>query len=119
MDRAYENSIQVEINGETFAMELASNATADAFAELLPLKAELSELNGNEKYVYLNQALPSDPAVPSGIEAGDVMLFGDSCLVVFYESFSTSYSYTMIGRIEDASRLRESLGSGSVEAAFL
>lgn len=118
MDIPHDVGAQMSVNGETFAIKLADNATAEAFSGMLPLRVRLSELNGNEKYVNLDQSLPTDPAVPSGIEAGDVMLFGNSCLVVFYESFSTTYSYTRIGSIEDASGLRRSLGPGSVEATF-
>lgn len=29
------------------------------------------------------------------------MLFGSDCLVVFYQSFDTSYSYTKIGHIDN------------------
>ena len=101
-----------------FSVELANNETADAFAELLPCDLAMNELNGNEKYCYLDEPLPSAPAVPDGIEAGDVMLYGDSCLVVFYESFSTSYSYTRIGHITDTQGLADALGSGDVSVTF-
>lgn len=35
------------------------------------------------------------------IHAGDIMLYGASCLVLFYEDFNTSYRYTPLGYIED------------------
>jgi hypothetical protein len=33
------------------------------------------------------------------------MLYGNNCLVVFYKSFDTSYSYTKIGHIESLNEL--------------
>ena len=44
------------------------------------------------------------------------MLFGSDCLVHFFEDFSTSYSYTRIGHIEDAGC--STLTSGTVEVTF-
>ena len=43
------------------------------------------------------------------------MLYGNNCLVIFYESFSTTYSYTKIGHIENIDNLKENLESGNVE----
>ena len=45
--------------------------------------------------------------VPFIIEAGDIMLFGNNCLVVFYKSFNSSYSYTKIGHIENLEELEK------------
>ena len=46
------------------------------------------------------------------------MLYGDSCLVVFYKSFDTSYTYTKIGRMDDTSGLSDTLGTGGVTVTF-
>ena len=63
------------------------------------MELEMNELNGNEKYYYLDESLPVNPYSPNTIGKGDIMLFGSSCLVIFYDNFNTSYSYTRIGKI--------------------
>lgn len=118
MAASQSGTVQVAINGSTFAIDLADNATAVAFAGLLPMKVQMEELNGNEKYVFLDGALPSSPANPGTIEAGDVMLYGDTCLVIFYETHTTSYAYTRIGKIADAAGLQSAVGTGSIAASF-
>ncbi len=111
-------SITVTINGRDFSATLYDNETSRAFKERLPLTLDMSELNGNEKYYYLPDSLPRNSSVPSGINAGDIMLYGDDCIVIFYESFSTSYSYTPIGKIDDPDGLAAALGNMSVQVAF-
>lgn len=111
-------NIEITVNGHTFSAELYDNDTAKALMERLPLALDMSELNGNEKYCYLSESLPTNSSRPSGIHAGDIMLYGSDCLVIFYENFSTSYSYTPIGKINDPDGLAEVFGSGSVQVTF-
>ena len=85
---------------------------------MLPLTLQMNELNGNEKYHYLSTSLPANASCPGTIHAGDILLYGSSCLVVFYKTFSTSYSYTRIGRIDNADNLANTLGSGNVSVTF-
>ena len=110
--------IKLTIGGADFTAELANNATAQAFNALLPMTLNMTELNGNEKYKYLDTTLPTNAACPGTIHAGDILLYGNNCVVVFYKTFSTSYSYTRIGRITDPSLLESAVGGGSVEIQF-
>ncbi len=109
-----DNRVKVTINGQEFSAVLYDNETARAFKAMLLVTITMNDLNGNEKYHYFNNALPADSTRPGTINEGDLMLYGSSCLVLFYETFQSSYSYTRIGYIEDTSRLRDALGSGDV-----
>ena len=111
-------AMTLRIGDQAFSAILEDNETARAFAALLPMELAMTELNGNEKYHYLMSGLPSAPARVGRVEAGDIMLFGDACVVVFYESFDTPYSYTRIGKIKDAQGLAERLGKGDANVYF-
>ena len=113
-----EQVMTVEVNGQKFEAELYDNDTADAFKEMLPITFSMNEHNGNEKYIYMDQSLPSASEKIGGIQNGDIMLFGSDCLVVFYESFQTSYTYTRIGYIKNPDGLPSALGNGSAEISF-
>ena len=111
-------SITITVNGTAFAATLADNAAAEAFAAMLPLTLEMDELNGNEKYHYLDSSLPTSSYSPGTINAGDLMLYGSSCVVLFYDTFSTGYSYTRIGKIDNPDGLAAAVGSGSASVTF-
>ena len=108
------DSVKVIIDNKEYKMNLEDNETTKSFINILPKTWKMNELNGNEKYVYLSSSLPTSPNVPKIIEKGDVMLFGDDCIVIFYESFKTNYSYTKIGSIENL----PDLGNSSIEVKF-
>lgn len=112
------NKLYIRIGNSTFTITLEDNATAKAFKALLPLTLNMSEMNGNEKYFNLSSTLPTAASRPGSIHTGDLMLYGSSTLVLFYESFSSSYSYTRIGRIDKPSGLANALGTGSANVTF-
>lgn len=101
-----------------FAVMLEDNPTARAFAQLLPITLDMPDLNDNEKHVRLPRSLPTNAVRPGTIRTGDVMLYGDNTLVVFYKTFSSSYSYTRIGRVAKIDGLVEALGTGSQHIGF-
>ena len=106
--------VSLDINGNNFIANLEESETTKKLIEMLPLDINMNELNGNEKYYYLDSNLPTNQYNPRQIKAGDLMLYGNNCLVIFYEDFNTSYSYTKIGKIENVDELKSSLGRGSV-----
>ena len=111
-------SITVTVGDTAFSATLENSETSCALAELLPLTLNMSELNGNEKYFYLDQSLPTDSKRPGQIHTGDLMLYGDNCLVLFYKSFSSSYSYTRLGSIDDPEGLAQAVGHGNATVTF-
>lgn len=111
-------TMKLEINGEVFHVVLEVNETSKAFYNLLPQEFTMRELNNNEKYYYLNTSLPTDDECPGTINAGDIMLWGDNCIVIFYKTFKTPYSYTKIGEISNTENLESCLGADSVVVKF-
>ena len=108
------SSMKVIINNKDYTLNLENNLTAQKFIELAPLEITMDELNGNEKYKYLSNSLPVNKIKPGRIEKGDVMLYENSCIVIFYKSFDSRYEYTRIGHIDNL----PDLGKGSIEVKF-
>lgn len=113
-----ERNITITVNGTSFAATLEDNVAGRAFAAMLPLTLDMSEMNSNEKYHYLDESLPTESYRPGTIQAGDLMLYGSSCVVLFYETFSSGYSYTRLGRIGNPEGLAAAVGGGNVSVTF-
>lgn len=110
--------LTIEVGGQVFTATLLDNPTTRALLEHLPMTISMGELNGNEKYYYMSDSLPTNFKRPGNIHAGDLMLYGSDCLVLFYESLSSGYSYTKLGSVDNPSGLVTALGRGSVEVTF-
>ncbi len=110
--------INIQVGDKNFTAILYDNETTRALLEKLPLTVSMDELNGNEKFHFFSEEFPTDSERVGNIKAGDLMLFGTDCLVLFYESFFTGYSYTRLGNIEDSGGLADAVGSGSITVTF-
>ena len=94
-------SAKLLIDNTEYIITLEDNETVDALVNNMPLDLSMSNLNGNEFYSYLDFTLPTNSYNPGKINKGDIYLYGNNCLVIFYESFNTSYSYTKIGKLDN------------------
>ncbi len=110
--------LKITVGNHVFTATLLDNATTAAFIAKLPLTLKMNELNGNEKYGDLAGKLPASASNPGTINLGDLMLYGSNTLVLFYETFPTTYSYTRLGNIDNPEGLSDALGSGDVTVIF-
>jgi hypothetical protein len=116
--RPEESRMWMTVGERRFAITLADNAAARAFAAQLPLTLDMSELNGNEKHADLPSALPAKASRPRSIRIGDLMLYGTNTVVVFYETFDSSYAYTRLGHVDEPADLPQALGRRGVRVVF-
>ena len=79
---------------------------------------DMSDLYGYEKHFRLPRSLPTNAVKPGTIRVGDVLLYGNETLVVFYETFRSTYSYTRIGHIANSDGLAQALGPGNQRIGF-
>ena len=110
--------LRLTIGSSVFTASLLDNPTTSAFQHLLPLNLQMSELNGNEKHSDLPISLPTSATNPGSIRVGDLMLYGSRTLVLWYEDYSSSFTYTRIGTIDNPEGLGAAVGSGTVEDGF-
>ncbi|MDB5270403.1 MAG: hypothetical protein JWP58_3443 [Hymenobacter sp.] len=115
---AMSNKLRIRVGSDTFTATLYDNPTNTAFVARLPLAVSMVELNGNEKYYDLPQSLPTNAVNINTAQAGDLVLYNSNTLVLFYETFSTSYRYTRMGRIDSPTGLAAALGRGNVAVTF-
>lgn len=111
-------NITIEIGKKTYNAVLLNNKTTKALIKKLPLTLDMGDMNSNEKYYFLPYTLPTNAKQVNKINSGDLMLYGSDCLVLFYDDFNTSYSYTKIGYVKDASKLADVVGDGDVKVTF-
>ncbi|WP_217708473.1 cyclophilin-like fold protein [Metabacillus schmidteae] len=112
------SELNITIGDEVFLARLYDNQTTHALIEKLPLSIDMEDLHRNEKFYYFSDKLPTESEIPGNINAGDIMLYGDNCLVLFYESISSSFSYTRLGYIEDVERFAQAVGDGDIRVSF-
>jgi hypothetical protein len=111
-------AIIVQIGNRAFPARLFNNATTRAWVERMPMTLNMIEMGGYEKYHNLPYTLPTNTQRVGSVSNGDLMLWQNNCIVIFYQNRSTQYSYTRLGAIENPTGLAEALGRGNVTVTF-
>ena len=117
IDESNIQTLTVTIGEKKFTLQLANTQAAKEFAEATPFELEMDDQNGVGKH-YSGESLPTAAYDVGTIHAGDLLLYEDSDITLFYKDFETSYRYTKIGKITDPNGLAEALGAGSVNVIF-
>lgn len=113
-----ENMINIKIWEKKFTATLGNSKTALEFKNILPLTLNMQDFNSNEKMYDLDNSLPKSLYKPWIINSWDLMLWQSNTLVLFYETFSSSYSYTKIWKIDDITWLKEALWRWNITINF-
>ena len=111
-------NIIITIENKKYEAILYDNSTTKELIKKFPITITMSDLNGNEKYYNFSKSFSTSSENVANINKGDIMLFGDNCLVIFYKSFSTRYRYTKLGYIKNTEDLENSFGKGDISITF-
>lgn len=109
----------MNIEDTTFTANFFDNPTAIEIENLLPMELTMKELNNNEKYYNFSQNFPTSPQSMKHINKGDIMLYQDNCLVIFYNDFKTNIKYTPIGKINNLENLEIINHSFDITVSFM
>lgn len=117
-EEVVEMKMNVKIGTENFTATLEDNETVSALIEMMreePVVIQMSDYSGFEKVGSLGTSLPANNSQITAQE-GDIVLYNNSQIVIFYGS--NSWSYTRLARIDDLTGWTEALGSGDVTVTF-
>ena len=106
------------IGENKFPFTLEDNEAANKLKEKLSIRLNMKGDVSHEKYYEFDDTFKTNSYSPGTIETGDILLYKSNYLVLFYETFSSSYSYTKLGKVTSTDGLKEALGSGDVSVSW-
>lgn len=110
--------MNVKVGDKSFTATLEDNAATRELINIMkeaPISISMSDYSGFEKVGSLGRSLTTDNHQTT-TSAGDIVLYNGNQIVMFYGS--NSWSYTMIGKIDNLSGWKDALGSGDITAEF-
>ena len=114
-----EDQYYIKLNGKEFEFEFKDTEVANQIKSKLPFTVKMTNLNGNEVYYqFSGESFTTNHKSVGTINMGDIYLYQSNYLVLFYKTFSTSYSYTELGKLKDPTDLDTLIGSNNVEVQW-
>ena len=114
-----EDQYYIKLNGKEFEFEFKDTEVANQIKSKLPFTVKMTNLNGNEVYYqFSGESFTTNHKSVGTINIGDIYLYQSNYLVLFYKTFTTSYSYTEIGKLKDATGLDTIIGSSDIEVEW-
>jgi hypothetical protein len=92
--------IQIKMNGIYYRAKSNISYATQNFIKNFPLSVEMSDENSNQKKGCVYFKFDGDADKPKNIEKGDLLIYGDSCIVIATDDFAGYGSYKKIGHIE-------------------
>ena len=112
---AQQDPLVMLINGKAVNVEWEDNASVDALRRMAAknaLKIKMSKYGGFEQYGEIGKTLPANDREIT-TSAGDIVLYEQNQMVVFYGS--NTWSYTRLGKINlSKDELKDLLSNGNV-----
>jgi hypothetical protein len=115
-DTMIKNKMNIQIGDTVLTATLVDNSSVKALREALqeaPITVNMEDYGNMEKVGSLGQNFPrNDEQITT--EAGDIILYQGSALVIYYAP--NSWSFTRLGKIDNvtAKELKTILGDGDV-----
>ena len=111
-------NMKIQVGDAVFSATLEENEAVASFVEMMrenPVSIQMSDYSGFEKVGSLGTSLPASNSQTT-THAGDIVLYNENQIVIFYGS--NSWSYTRLGHVDDLTGWEEALGSGDVTVTF-
>jgi len=114
-----EEQYYIKIKDKEYQFQLEESETVNQLKSKFPLTVSMTNLNGNEVYYRFNgESFPTNEQSIATINQGDIYLYQNNFLVLFYKTFTTSYRYTKIGKVINPAGLDTLIGSDNVEVMW-
>ncbi len=106
--------IQIKLNGKYYKAHTVISYASQNFISNFPLSVQMGDDGTNKKKGCVYFKFDGDSDKPKNIEKGDLLIYGDSCVVIATTDFVGYNQYKKIGHIDNM----EDLPNGSYQAIF-